>query len=188
MPLLDHFDLFAPVYDRVFRPPDPQMISRIGKFPVEGALLDAGGGTGRVAETLVSLASSVVVADLSTGMIRQAAQKDGLHTVLSTTEQLPFTDHSFERVIMVDALHHVNSQESTAKEMWRVTKPGGIIVIEEPDIRNFTVKLVALAEKLAMMRSRFLSPLQIAELFDHSDADFDIVTEGYTAWVVIQKG
>lgn len=187
MPLLEHFDLLAPVYDRLIRPPDPDVLRRIGRFPVEGALLDAGGGTGRVAETLSDMASHVIVADLSAGMLKQATRKYGLQTVESLTEVLPFADHSFARVIMVDSLHHVFSQERTALELWRVIKPGGIIVIEEPDIRTFSVKLVALAEKLALMRSKFLSPENIAQLFDRTKSKVHIEREGYTAWVVVEK-
>ena len=59
---------------------------------------------------------------------------------------------------MVDALHHVINHGQTAREMYRVLKPGGRIVIEEPDIRSFYVKLIAVAEKLLLMRSHFLSP------------------------------
>ena len=38
---------------------------------------------------------------------------------------------SFERVIMVDALHHVYNHARAAAELWRFVKPGGRIVIEE---------------------------------------------------------
>jgi hypothetical protein len=37
-------------------------------------------------------------------------------------------------------------------------------VIEEPDIKRFAVKLVALFEKLALMNSRFLSGEEIRAL------------------------
>jgi len=45
-------------------------------------------------------------------------------------------DHSFDRVLMVDALHHVVNQAETICELYRVLKPGGRLVIEEPDLRN----------------------------------------------------
>ena len=88
---------------------------------------------------------------------------------------------------MVDALHHVCDQEHTAAELWRALKPGGRLVIEEPDVRTGIVKLVALFEKLALMRSHFLSPPQIAALFEWDDAQVEIVTEGHTSWVVVDK-
>lgn len=60
----------------------------------------------------------------------------------------------FLRGIVVDALYHMVNQRQAAQELWHVLKPSGRIIIEEPDIRIFAVKLVALVEKLALMRSR----------------------------------
>ena len=89
---------------------------------------------------------------------------------------------------MVDALHHVCDQTITADELWRVLKPGGRLVIEEPDVRTRAVKLMALAEKIALMRSHFLSPPEIAALFDRANALTTIERDGYISWVVIDKG
>ena len=102
-------------------------------------------------------------------------------------EALPFPDESFERVIMVDALHHVFSQHETAREMYRVLKPGGRVVIEEPDIRHIFVKLIAVAEKLILMRSHFLAPSKIAGLFSFDSANVSTYFSKGIAWVVIEK-
>ena len=90
---------------------------------------------------------------------------------------------------MVDALHHVCNQVQTAQELWRVLAPGGYLVIEEPDLRTFAVKLVAVAEKVALMRSHFLAPEAIAALFDPFTAQVRIETEekGFNAWVIVHK-
>ena len=152
----------------------------------QGAVLDAGGGTGRVAQFLVGKASQVVVADQTYEMLNEASHKQGVTAVLSNTEELPFTDGYFCCVIMVDALHHVTDQATTIRELWRVLKPGGRIIIEEPDIRRFRVKVMALAEKLALMRSHFLSPQQIFSLFDASAAK-RIEVDEWTAWMIIEK-
>jgi len=155
--------------------------------PFVGPLLDAGGGTGRVSQALKGIANQIIVADLSSGMLRQARSDHNLETVLSHTEKLPFPDRTFARVIMVDALHHVCSHEQTASEMWRVLEPGGRIIIEEPDVRQFSVKIVALFEKLALMRSHFISPPRIAALFTDPAADKQIEQESFNAWVIIEK-
>jgi demethylmenaquinone methyltransferase/2-methoxy-6-polyprenyl-1,4-benzoquinol methylase len=179
----DHFDVIAPLYARATYSAQAKM-RELAALPVKGRLLDIGGGTGRVASALLKDVDEVVVADVSMGMLRQTPRLT-LQPVCSLSETLPFPDNFFERVIMVDALHHVIDQPATAREMFRVLKPGGRIVIEEPDIRALGVKLIALAEKLLLMRSHFLSPLQISSLFPTGSAD--TVSEDSSAWVVISK-
>lgn len=187
MPSFDHFSVLAPYYDGVIRLREPQrLIQRLG-LPIRGRLLDAGGGTGRVAQALKGMAGDILVADLSMGMLRQAGEKDGLLRVCAPTERLPFADGAFERILMVDALHHVINHKATARELLRVLQPGGRLVIEEPDVRTFTVKLVALAEKLALMRSHFLAPPAIAQMFAVPGVRTRVEAEGFNAWVVVEK-
>jgi len=187
MPLFDHFDFLAPLYETFIPPKDPQELWALADLPVSGALLDAGGGTGRMAQFMRGKANPIVVADLSCKMLSEARQKDNLCPVCSHTEKLPFADETFARIIMVDALHHVCDQRGTVDELWRTLQPGGRLVIEEPDLRLFGVKLLAIAEKLALMRSHFLSPPRIAELFRYSDARVRIETGKFNAWVIVEK-
>jgi demethylmenaquinone methyltransferase/2-methoxy-6-polyprenyl-1,4-benzoquinol methylase len=188
MPIFDHFDFLAPLYETFIPPKDPQEMWAFADLPAEGgALLDAGGGTGRVAQFMSGKANPIVVADLSCKMLAEARQKGNLRPVCSHTEKLPFPDEAFARIIMVDALHHVCDQRGTVDELWRTLQPGGRIVIEEPDLRFFGVKLLALAEKLALMRSHFLSPPRIAELFHYPDARVRIETSKFSAWVIVEK-
>ena len=181
-----HFNFLAPFYDRVIPFERLEQTLKALDLPHAGNLLDAGGGTGRVAEALRPRIGSVVVADASRGMLAQARQKD-LAAACAETERLPFPDESFDRVLMVDSLHHVVHQANTVRELYRVLKPGGRLVIEEPDLRTFSVKLIAVAEKLALMRSHFLTPDQIAALLP-SDAKARVESEDHTAWVIAEKG
>ncbi|MDP1546493.1 MAG: class I SAM-dependent methyltransferase [Anaerolineales bacterium] len=183
MPAFDHFALIAPMYARVSYS-KVAVMRAVAELPVHGRLLDVGGGTGRVATAIRDLVDDVVIADVSVGMLREAPLST-LQPVCGGSEALPFADESFERVIMVDALHHVIDHAHTAREMFRVLKTGGVLVIEEPDIRTFGVKLIALAEKLLLMRSHFLAPDEIAELF--ADREKTIRVEDSTAWVIIRK-
>ncbi len=183
----NHFNLLAPYYDRFLKPDDPTRFgARIG-LPISGMLLDAGGGTGGKSHPLMKMVSAIVVADSSMGMLHEASKKPGLMTVCAETERLPFIAGSFERIMMVDALHHVSDYRATAKEFWRVLKPGGRIIIEEPDIRTFPVKIMAAFEKLVLMRSHFKSTKHIADSFDDPDASVDVEVENSTAWIVISK-
>jgi len=183
----NHFDFISPYYDRFIKPNDPAKLCEIAGLPVTGLLLDAGGGTGRKSYPLLKMVNDIIIADSSLGMLSQARQKGGFTTICAESECLPFEDEAFERVIMVDALHHVWNYRTTASELWRVTKPGGRIVIEEPDIRIASVKLMAIIEKLALMRSHFITPNKIAISFDYPNSLVNIEVEGTTAWIVINK-
>lgn len=187
MPGFDHFDFLAPFYDRVIRSKHPDGLLSILELPERGVLLDAGGGTGRVAQWLVGKTGKLIITDLSLKMLKQAQEKRAMVTVNSHSERLPLPANYFDRIIMVDALHHVCNQQETADELWRVLKPGGRIVIEEPDIRFAGVKLIAIGEKLALMRSHFLSPKQIEALFRGSNAVIRTQNDGPIAWIIINK-
>lgn len=188
MPIFDHFDFLAPYYDRVISVPDTGFLENLLEVPVNGSLLDAGGGTGRIAQTLTDKVSEVFLVDLSVRMLRQANEKGRISKICSFSETLPFEDESFDRIIMIDALHHVMNQEETAGELWRVLKFGGKLVIEEPNVKKFVVKMVALAEKLALMRSHFMYPENIAAMFFYESASTKIFNENVNAWIVVEKG
>lgn len=180
-----HFNLLARFYDRVMPFTRLEQMLRVLDLPQAGSLLDAGGGTGRVAQALRPHVDWAVVADVSREMLVQARQKD-LTATSTQTEYLPFPECTFDRVLMVDALHHVVDQAKTIRELYRVLKTGGRLVIEEPDFRTFAVKLIAVAEKLAFMRSHFLAPAQIVQLFP-PEAKVRVESEEYTAWVIAEK-
>lgn len=186
--MLDHFGILAPWYERVIRPPDVEAFRARLNLPISGRLLDAGGGTGRVSGQLQEYVSRVVVSDLSEQMLGQARAKGGLRPVQSHAERLPFADGSFERVLVVDALHHFCDQREALGDLWRVVRPGGRLVIVEPDLTRLAVKFVALAEKLALMRSHFYAPAAIRDMLAAHGAPARVEADGgFEAWIVVDK-
>lgn len=187
MSKFDHFDFFSPIYDRVFGKISHSEIYKLANIEPQHALLDVGGGTGRVAVNFTSITDQVIIADSAINMIREA-QKKGVSAVNANAEQLPFESTVFDRIIMVDALHHVNDQRQTLDELWRLLKPGGRLVIEEPDIHHWVVKIIALGEKILFMRSHFLQPQEIKAMCSFTDAQrVEVRSEKGIAWIIIVK-
>jgi ubiquinone/menaquinone biosynthesis C-methylase UbiE len=187
MPLFDHFDFLAPLYDRVISLPENDMLGELLGLPIEGHLLDAGGGTGRIAKGLKGRVGHLTIADASLPMLRQAYEKACCDVAGAHTERLPFADGAFERVIVVDAYHHLADQPQSLAEFVRVVAPGGRLVIEEPDIDHFGVKLVALGEKVALMRSHFERAEKIAERLGNLGASVEIARKEHNFWVTAVK-
>jgi len=184
---MDHFDLLAPIYDRLIAPPSEEYLSQFAALPVEGPVLDVGGGTGRIAAGLKDQTSSMVLLDRSRKMLQEAGNKADFHRITGSSDQLPFNSDSFERVLVVDAYHHFSNQSTCLQELWRVVSPGGRLVIEEPDIDHFAVKLVALAEKLTLFTSHFERPEKIGAALETLGASIEIHRRDHNAWVVAEK-
>ena len=186
--MFNHFDIIAPFYDRVIHKLDLKRLTDLLKLPTRGRMLDAGGGTGRVSSRLRSMIDEIVVCDLSLSMLRQAKNKGRLLTVQTHVEKLPFPDENFERILVVDALHHFCNQRESIQELLRVLKTGGCLVIEEPNIDNFIIKLVALAEKLALMRSCFNSSDELVDMIKDQGFNARVESDGrFFFWVVVKK-
>ena len=187
MPVFDHFGFLAPYYDRMAKPQPPLDLLEHLNLNSQSHVLDVGGGTGRVAQTLLPYAASVTVVDMSYKMLQEAKLKPGLKFAMAGSENLPYQAESFDAVLMVDAFHHVIDQQQTLNELFRVLKPGGTIVVKEPDIMTFAVKLIAIAEKLLGMRTHIISAEQIAGMFASCCKEARVYQKENTIWVVMKK-
>jgi demethylmenaquinone methyltransferase/2-methoxy-6-polyprenyl-1,4-benzoquinol methylase len=187
MPTFDHFGLLAPYYDRLIRPADVARLTDLAGLPTNGRLLDVGGGTGRVAQALARQAGSVTVADESWKMLSHTRDKPGLRPAAAHAERLPFPSGAFDRVVMVDAFHHLADQEQCLAELLRVCARAGRVVVEEPDITRPWVWAIAAFERLALMRSRFRRGETIARQLERLGALTSVHRQDATVWIVAQK-
>jgi demethylmenaquinone methyltransferase/2-methoxy-6-polyprenyl-1,4-benzoquinol methylase len=160
---INHFDLVAHRYDRLFARPDDDPLPRLVDARPASRVLDVGGGTGRNAQALQRTGARVVVCDISLGMLRRASAR-GLPSVLADVTHLPFAAGVFDRALVVDAYHHFVdpspnfAQNRANEELLRILKHGGRLVIEELDPKRWQTRAIAAVERLLLMGSRFLSP------------------------------
>ena len=182
------FDLLAPFYDHVIRPKEDDSLSIPLNLPSDGWMMDAGGGTGRASAMLVEKVEHFLICDLSFSMLQTAQEKGIQNLVQASATALPFAEGTFERIMVIDALHHMPEQNKTVGEMLRTLKTTGRMLIEEPDIRLFAVKLIALFEKIALMKSYFHTEDEIKAMVESYGAVTEIDNDGKgSVWVIAKK-
>jgi ubiquinone/menaquinone biosynthesis C-methylase UbiE len=171
---INHFDIISGVYHRWGRFDPQHPLLGLLDLPSQGLIIDVGGGTGRVARLLAAPGRPVVVVDVSTGMLRRARGLSDIWPVMADAAHLPFESGAAVRCLIVDALHHIPSQQASIDELCRALQPGGILVVDEPDLRVFAVKLIRIGEWLLWMGSHFLNQDQLEALFDLHPGKIDV--------------
>ena len=91
--------------------------------------LEVGCGTGLIMNRVRKRAKRVVGLDISSGMLQRARAR-GLDVVQGDATALPFDDGEFDLVYSFKVLAHVQDIDQALREMTRVTRRGGHLVLE----------------------------------------------------------
>jgi demethylmenaquinone methyltransferase/2-methoxy-6-polyprenyl-1,4-benzoquinol methylase len=98
-------------------------------------ILDIAAGTGTSSAAIARSGAHVVAADFSEGMITvgrtRHAGNANIEFVQADATQLPFADGEFDAVTISFGLRNVVEPKKALAEFYRVTKPGGRVVICE---------------------------------------------------------
>ena len=130
------YDLWASSYDDEGNPllalEEPEADAALGD--VAGLdVLDAGTGTGRHASRLAARGARVTAVDFSDRMLAKARAKAGADRVRfenhDVTRRLPYADASFDRVLSALVLEHVADVAEFFRELGRITRADGRIVV-----------------------------------------------------------
>lgn len=106
-------------------------IAAIAPEPGE-SILDLAAGTGTSSAPFAAAGAAVFPTDISMGMLLVGKkQRPGLHFVAGDALQLPYADESFDAVTISYGLRNVEDNTSALREMLRVTRPGGRVVVAE---------------------------------------------------------
>ena len=110
-------------------------------------LLDAGCGVGDDVRALAQLAGPagrVVGVDSSEAMIAEARRRsDGSQLPVEfyarSIYHLDFADHTFDAARAERVFMHLSEPAAALAELWRVVKPGGYLVVVDPDWETLVV-------------------------------------------------
>jgi demethylmenaquinone methyltransferase/2-methoxy-6-polyprenyl-1,4-benzoquinol methylase len=111
-----------------------QLVRAVNPQPGE-KILDLAAGTGTSSVALSKTGASIVAGDFSEGMLEVGRAKHGKNPQISFVHadamKLPFKKDEFDAVTMSFGLRNVLDPKKALAELFRVTKPGGRIVICE---------------------------------------------------------
>ncbi|PJI94993.1 demethylmenaquinone methyltransferase [Luteimicrobium subarcticum] len=140
-------------------------------------VLDLAAGTGTSSEPYADANVRVVPCDLSVGMLAVGRRRSpDLPFVAGDATALPFADASFDAVTISFGLRNVVDVHGALREMRRVVRPGGRLVVcefstptWEPFRRVYQEYLVAALPKVAGALTR-------------DEGSYDYLAESITAW------
>ncbi|WLQ35583.1 demethylmenaquinone methyltransferase [Streptomyces castrisilvae] len=95
-------------------------------------VLDLAAGTATSSLPFAATGAYVVPCDFSIGMLREGKRRNSwLPFTAGDATKLPFRDETFDAVTISFGLRNVQDTDAALRELYRVTKPGGRVVICE---------------------------------------------------------
>lgn len=128
-------------------------------------LLDVGGGTGVLTETLSDVFGQILVLEPDLLKLRYGAKRrPEVGFIRGSAHRIPIVDGGVGVLISVAAFHHFPDQDAALDEMGRVLKPQGKLLLAEVDVSTVRGKLVRFTENRLMgTGSMFLTSAQLLE-------------------------
>ncbi|TFD75691.1 bifunctional demethylmenaquinone methyltransferase/2-methoxy-6-polyprenyl-1,4-benzoquinol methylase UbiE [Cryobacterium fucosi] len=143
-------------------------------------ILDIAAGTGTSSAALTRTGAHVVAADFSAGMIRVGRERHAdnplIEFVQADATALPFADNEFDAVTISFGLRNVVEPKKALAEFYRVTKPGGRLVICE-----FSTPPVAPICAAYFAYLHHVMPLVVKLASSNAEA-YDYLGESIAAW------
>jgi SAM-dependent methyltransferase len=122
-----------------FAAPDASVVEWAETIPVQGAVLDLGCGVGRHTVYLGERGFRMAGVDIAPSGIRQtqqacAARQIAFEGCLGQISELAWADGTFDAALSIATIHHQLRQGiiQTLAEVWRVLKPGGLLLVDIP--------------------------------------------------------
>lgn len=136
----------------------------VNNFDKTVSICDLGCGAGPVTYEMLKRGYNIVGLDYSFDMLQNAKRRliaggiTGRPLINSNGETLPFQDEMFDCVVCLGVISYVENYENIIKEIFRILKPGGTVLISFRNkynlIANDPIALLKLLVKTALVTLR----------------------------------
>lgn len=125
------YDLFETIYNgKVYRGLGERVAEEIGQNDV---VLECACGTGAISQYIAPKCRQLIATDFSKGMLRQTAKKCGKYQNIKVKRadmtNLHCRDNRFDKVVAGNVIHLLEDPHAAIKELVRVCKVGGKIIV-----------------------------------------------------------
>ncbi len=106
-------------------------------------VLDIGCGNARDIARIATCGGNVIGVDISEGMVAAARMEvarmglQGITLQIGDATRLNFPDASFDKVLCSEVIEHIPDAPKALREICRVLKPGGTLVLSTPNKRSW---------------------------------------------------
>jgi demethylmenaquinone methyltransferase/2-methoxy-6-polyprenyl-1,4-benzoquinol methylase len=140
-------------------------------------ILDLAAGTGTSSEPFTAAGATVIPSDLSLGMLQVGKQRrPHLRFVAADALRLPYADGCFDAVTISFGLRNVEDPAAALREMRRVTRRGGTLVVCEFSTPTWPPFRTLYANYLVAAIPR------IARLVSSNPVAYEYLAESIQAW------
>lgn len=154
-PKLFFYDTIADRFDAVANPYDLHrrlvivFDELLGRETLAGrSVLDVGCGTGWFSQRAPARGARVTSLDIGENLLRQVREKCASTLVAADACLLPFVSDAFDVVISSECIEHTLDPGAALREIHRVTRPGGLLLVTVPNRLWRVSATVAAALKL----------------------------------------
>lgn len=145
------YDLFETIYNgKVYRGLGRKVAEEIASDDV---VLECACGTGAISRIIAPKCRKLIATDFSVGMLRQAARNcracDNVRVRRADMTHLKCRDNRFDKVVAGNVIHLLEDPCAALKELERVCKPGGKIIV--PTYINASAGVNRMAVRLLEM-------------------------------------
>lgn len=143
-----------------------QPLSHI-RHSLNGRVLDIGSGIGEQTRLINSFGASSIGLDL---------EPSGKDSIRGTAVKIPFKDGSFGVVICMRTLQHIREDKIALREMRRVMRPGGYLIMAVANTRSYT--MISLKTK-GKWRGRERIPYEWYRTYTEEEVNNLLRSEGF---------